>query len=343
MANYTSADLVKAQLKFTELANSAELKFRDPAVFKRLLASQSLFFENIDAIRSREDRLIEVNYHLRASRGLGAARAHNHTGVKSDSGIVTPAWSSKTDKFYYSIKQADNSIYSLEEQLARNEIRNVVANFANGMETAAAAYLFAQRSQVNGANVGGSFNAANFAFEITEATEGNRAMQITEGVMDYLKYRGMGYQIFCDQAAYQKFQYAAAQGAGNNVNLSFQYQNLEFIQSPEMNDLAIALGYTNGFWEVVPVGLVAAMTWIPRQNREGNGNYWPLARYGSFINPIDGQTMAVHEYATSADDSINNGYIQDVQVQLEYSYDVCFEHAPLSTANDSPIQAFAFV
>lgn len=342
MANYTLANLVKAQTMVTDMFQKAELRFRDPITYKKLLGWGPVFFPDYNSLLTREDRAIEVNYTERTSRALGAARAHNHAGTKGDSGIITPAWSTKTDKFYYSLKQADISVYSLEQQLM-NEVKNIVANFANGLETVAAAYLFNQRSQVNAVTIKGSFNGVNNTYEIVKATDGKQAMQITESVMDALEYQGLGYTIFCNSIAWADFKFAAAQGAQNSENLSFQYQGYEFVKTLGFDAYAAALGYTEAFWIVVPTGMVGAMPWIPRQNREGNSNFWPLARYGSFVNPVDGVTYAVHEFAAGADESANNGYTQDVKVEVEYSVDIAIEHAPLSTANDAPIQAFALV
>lgn len=342
MANYTTANLVKAQAIVTDLYQRAELRFRDPITFKKLLSWGPVFFPDYNSLRTREDRSIEVNYTTRSSRALGAARAHNHAGAKGDSGIITPAWATKTDKFYYSLKQADASVYS-PEQLAMNELKNVIANFANGMEAVAAAYLFNQRSQVNAVTIKGSFNAVNNAYEIVKATDGKQAMQITESVMDALEYQGLGYTIFCNSIAWADFKFAAAQGAANSENLAFQYQGYEFVKTLGFDAYAAALGYSEAFWIVVPNGMVGAMPWIPKQNREGNSDFWPLSRYGSFINPVDGVTYAVHEFAAAADEFINNGQVQDVKVEVEYSHDIAIEHAPLSTANDAPIQAFALV
>jgi len=65
--------------------------------------------------------------------------------------------------------------------------------------------------------------------------------------------------------------------------------------------------------------------------------------YSSLINPIDGRTYAVHSYETRADDSANNGFTQDVVTQFEVSIDLAPELAPLTTADETVLQAVALI
>ena len=104
---------------------------------------------------------------------------------------------------------------------------------------------------------------------------------------------------------------------------------------------ALVSAYAKGFWIVVPTGTVAILPWIPKQNRIGVETKENV--YTSLLNPVDGETYAVHSYETRADDSGNNGYTQDVVTQYQISQDLAFAKAPLITANETPILAFAIV
>lgn len=340
MANRTTANLVKAQAKLIAAFQSSELRYRFPATYLALKAISNVMLPNYEELRKREDRTVETNYAIRAKRTLGSARSHNHTGVKNDTGTLTPTWATYTDPFNMSLKQSDNSIYDAQEQM-NQEVMNVIANFMEGYETAATAYLFANRSGVNIATAEGTFDATDDVFEIAEAKE-IRAIQITMIAVDANKYPA-GSTIFCDSISYAKFQYQAAQGAGNATNLSFQFQGLTFVHSVELGALAAALvsAYSKGFWIVVPTGTVAVLPWIPKQNRIGVETKENV--YTSLLNPVDGETYAVHSYETRADDSANNGYTQDVVTQYQISQDLAFTKAPLSTANETPILAFGIV
>lgn len=345
MANYTTADKVKAQTIMAQKFNSGELRYRFPATFMEFKKGGEIMFPSHKVERTREDRPVEVNYFARSARALGTAgRIHNHTGVKGDSAVITPSWQPYDDTFKMSLKQADNSVYTDVEQLA-NEYGNVIANFAEGLESAAASYVFANRSGVNvraASATEGTFNATQDAFEIPEATE-NRAVQIAKVTMDINKYQGLPYVFFCDSIAYSKFEYMANQGSGNSSNLSFQYSNIMFVHSAGLDALAAGLAspYTKGFWVAAPEGYVAALDWIPKQNRMGIET--KENSYSTIINPIDGLSYAQHSYEARADETGDNGYAQDVVTQFEVSIDIALEHAPLTTAGETPLQAMAIV
>lgn len=342
MANYTPSNLVKAQARLIQAFQSNELRFREPAVFKEYLRNTAIMIPNYMELRTREDRSVETYFKNRTSRALGSARAHNHVGTKGDSTALALSWTTYADKFEISLKQGDNNIYSFDDMFM-GEMENVIANFAEGLETAAVAHLFANRSGVNGVTVEGAFDNVDDVFKITESTNGTRAVQITKSVMDILKYSG-SMTFICDTVAFNKFQYQAFQGSGNNANLSFQFGGIKFVHSPDLNALAAGLTVpiTKGFWIAVPDGTISALPWIPKQNRAG-ADFGSVANYGTIMNPIDGIDYAVHTYYEGADESASNGYTQDVLFQHEFSVDVAFENAPLTTANETTLQAFALV
>lgn len=342
MPNRSTANLVKAQAKLIAKFQASELRYRFPATYLALRAMSAIMFPNYDVLRTREDRTVETNYAKRSSRALGTGgRTHNHTGTKSDTATMTPTWSTYSDGFNMSLKQADNSLYNAQEQM-NQELENIIANFMEGYETAATNYLFANRTHVNNATAEGTFNGVDFAFEIAEAKE-NRAIQITKIAVDANKYP-KGATVFCDSISYAKFEFQAAQGASNQTNLSFQFNGVTYIHSVELGALAAGLvsAYSKGFWIVVPDGTVATLPWIPKQNREGVDKA-PIATYTNILNPVDNEVYALHYYETAADDSANNGQTQDVVTQYEVSQDLSFVKAPLSTAGETTIMAFAIV
>ena len=345
MANRTTANFAKAQAKIAMDYNKAELRFTPPSTYLALKASGALMLSNYVELRKREDRAIDINYKLRAKRALGAGgRTHNHTGVKADTGIITPSWDIYDDTFSMSEKQADNSLYNAQEQL-NHELGEMAANFTEGLEGKAIDFVFASRSGVNVATVEGAFDLVDDVFKITESTHGNRAIQITKSVMAVNKYSGRNLAVFCDTASFNKFESDAAQGAQNSTNLSFQYNGVEFIHSVGLGakfaPLNAAAGYPLGAWVVAEKGQYGMLPWIPRQNR--NGLDTKVARYSSFFNPIIGENLAVHEYWGSGDESANNGYTQDVLTQYEFSLDQTFVKAPIATANEEVFFAFVLV
>lgn len=338
MAYYATANLATAQAKLIGAFQAGELRFTMPKVFQKYLQNSNILFPDYNVLKTRDDRAIEANYFTRSSRSLGSARAHNHTGTPGASTTLTPSWTTYADDFMISLKQADKSVFTWDD-MYMNELNNVIANMAEGLETAATAHLFANRSGVNSAAIQGTFNSTQDAFEIEDQYE-DTAVQITKMVMDINKFGG-SYTVFCDSVAYNKFGKFAAQGVSNSTNLSFQFAGVEFVHAVGLYALnsALTTPYIKGFWIAVPDGMIGALPWIPKQNRIGVET--PVSKYSSIINPVDGLPYAVHEYMTAADGSGTGGYTQDVKNEIELSIDVALSYAPLSSG--TPLMAFAIV
>jgi len=340
MANYSSSNLVAAQAKLLGAFQSGELRFRTPATFLEFLKSGQIMFPNFDQLRTREDRTVNTYYNKRTSRALGSARSHNHTGSTGDSAGIALSWTTYADVFSKSLKQSDNNLYSAQE-MYNNEIMNVIANFAESFESAAATYLSANKSGVNAATSSdeGAFDADTDVFEIATANE-KRGIQILQTVMDINKYSGMK-TVFCDSIAWNKVNFYANQGQANSENLQFQFAGVNFVHTPALTALGVALGYSKGYMIAAQLGTFAVLPWIPKQNRDGIVT--SVNMYGSLLNPVDGLTYAIHEYETRADCSLVNGYTQDVTTETQVSLDLAWTKAPLSADGETPFLAFGFV
>lgn len=339
-ANYVPSALAKAQAKLLGMFQAGELRVADPVTYKAFLRNSTIMFPDAKVLRTREDRTVEAYYKLRTARSLGSARVHNPSGVTGDSGVITASYTTYTDKFSNSMKQADNNVFAFEEMFA-NEIENVVKNFSEGNEATATTYIHNNRSQVNAAVAEGTFNAVTYVFEINESTVGNRAIQITDSAMAENKYGGLSTTVFCDAISYNKFAFLSKQGAENATNTSFQFDGKTFVRSLGMTAKATALSYTKGYWVVAADGMFGVLDWIPKQNREGVVK--PPYNYASFLNPMDGLNYAVFYTYTAQDSTSVGGYTQDILTNYEFSVDLAFEKAPLSTANEQVFQAFALV
>lgn len=346
MANYAPTVKKTAQARLLGRFQSNELRHSAPLVFLQFLRNSAIMLLSYQELLTREDRIIEAGYRKRTSRALVAGRSHTRTGTKGDSGILTPTFTTKADFFAVSMKQADNNNLSLEEMYA-DGFENVMINWAKATNTLATQYLFDNRSGVNVATQEGVFDAVDDVFDITETTHGDRAISIMEGVMNDNDYNG-NYTIFCDNVSWNKFREQRAQGEGNSLNTKYQFVegNLTFVKANEIHAMTAALnaaaGYNNGFWIAVPDGSISVLPWIPKQNRMGTVK--KEATYSAITNPLmGGVTMAMFEREVLADDTANGGYTQDVLDEIEVSLTYSFNHAPSSTANETPILAFGLV
>ena len=343
MSFQTNAALVNAQAILLSNFQDAELRSKDNATFRQILQTSNIMLPDYESLRTREDRAVNAKYINRSSRALGGGRAHNHTGPVGTAGSLTPSWTSYDDVFSNTLKQGDNNVFNNTQMLV-SEFTNVFLNFNAGLETAATNFLFAGRSGVNIATQEGTFDAADDVFQVTAATDENRFMQIVSSTMEVNKYRG-ALDVYCDTVSFNKFKYQANQGSGNSANLSFQFSmgDVNFIHSIELGALGAGLvgAYAKGFCIAVPRGTVAALPWIPVQNRMGHVD--SEGDYSTIINPADGISYALHTYKQRVDGTATGGYTQDVATEFEVSIDVAFDKAPLSTATESTLQAFALV
>lgn len=343
MANYTLANLVKAQIRLAgEFANN-DTRYRTPAIFMYILGSSKNFFPRIEELRTSEKRTTEANYFKRTATALTTTgRSHNHTGTGGDSGIMTLSWTTYSATFSTTLKQADSSTFSFQEQF-NNEVRQKVIDFADGFDAVSSTFLFNNRSGVNTAAVKGAFLNTDDVYRITQATFEQDSIMITKVVMDINKYQKMPLAIICDSYAYTTFLRQAAQGASNATNQSFQFQGVYFIHDAALAAKAVALNalYVKGFWLAVPEDHVAVVDWIPKQNR--NPVETTVNMYSNLRNPVDGLLYAAHSYETRADGTAVNGEKQDVVTQMELSIDLAFSVAPSSVADETPIMAFALI
>ena len=342
MANYTPSDFSTAQAKLMGAFAKQEMRFRTPVTYLEFLKQAEVMVPSYKELRLREDRAIDAYYQLRTSRPPGSARTHNHTGTKGDSGVFTPTWATYADPFAISLKQGDQNLFNRQEMLA-NELENVAINMIEDLDADAESHVFSNRSTTNVATSQGTFDATDDVFDIGSANL-DRAVQITQTVMDTNKFSG-SITLFCDSIAHDTFMKQRFQGPGNSTNLNFNFNNnVKIIHSLGMDAFAagLAVPRTQGFWVAVVDGTIAALPWIPKQNREGIAT--TVNTYSSIINPIDGQSYAVHSYETRADDTATNGYTQDVTTEVQVSIDVAFDNAPITAAGaTSSLLAFAIV
>ena len=338
MANYAPGNLVVAQKFLNEQFASPEKRTEEAVVFNIFKASNRLFEMTVD--KTSDDRPTEAHYMKSRVRGLGTGgRIIGHTGTTGDSDKLTPTWITRDVTWSENLKLADNKIWTAQE-LMNNEVLDAFISFEEGKEVLAVDHLFNNRSQVNIATLEGAFDAA-FHFKITEATNGNRKAQITKSVMSKNKYATTGLVYVCDTVSFNKFEFDAAQGTGNSVNLSFQYQGVTYIKSTRMDTHAATLSITKGLWAVFSFGTVGLADWIPLQNREGIVT--SVNKYSTILSPTDGSSYAMHSYEAMNDGTGIGSQTQDVKTEHQLSIDWAFENAPLSVANESTIQFFSLV
>ena len=343
MANYDTSAWAKAQGKLINTFQTAEMRTIDPVMLKMAVRNTQIMLPGYQELKKSTQRPVEGNFLTRQSRELGTGGpTHNHTGNQGLSAVKTFTWVSYDDTIVSTLKEANNSIYSLDE-LQANKLQNVVMNFAEGGEKLVSDFALASRNQVGTISGETTFNATNDVFEIDEATQGTRAIQIAQSVMKLNKYAKFPYVVACDTISYNKFQYQANQGGANSSNLSFQFAGVTFIHDINLTASAAVVDptYVKGFFEIIPEGSLSALPWIPIQNRVGHVDTEGM--YGNIYDPLTELNLAMHTYKERVDGTSLGGNTQDVKMESQFFTYLGLTVNPLSVATESSIFAFALV
>lgn len=314
-----------------------EMRMKPAPAFSLLTSNDNFLIVGAETLKTRDDRAIEAHLLSRTKRSAGSARAHNHTGTIDDSQKVTLTWTTKSDKFAISLKLLDKSVFDFNTVLA-NKLEQACMNILEDKETEAIAYLVANRAtqQPSGLKAG-TFNGTNYAVEI-DAAKATTFFQRIKSVMRQ-NYFGGQLDVIADPNLAIVAEELAAQGAGNAKNTAFQFPGMTIAESVELTDS----NYNEGIVLAMPQGSVAALNWIPKQNRAGWGDYNSyVGGFGTF--QFMGYTFALHGYSQRADTSSSNGNTQDVTMEFEVSLDTSYNASPLNYKTgrtDSVILQFA--
>lgn len=337
MANFDVSNLLTAQTMVADRYKTPEMRMKPAPAFELLTANDNFLIVGAESLKTRDDRTIEAHLLARTKRTSGSGRTHNHTGTIDDSQKVTLTWTTKSDKFAISLKLLDKSLFDFNTVLA-NKFEQACMNVLEDKETEALAYLRAQRATQQPAGIkGASFNDANDAVEIT-SSNATSFLQRVRSVMKQ-NYFGGRLDVIADSNMQIAFEQQAAQGTNNGTNQAYQFVGANIAESIELSDS----NYGSGIVLAMPEKSVAALNWIPKQNRSGWGDYNDyVGGYGTFR--FMGFTFAVHGYASRADTSASNGDAQDVSMEFEISLDSSFNKSPLNYTTgrtDSVIVEFA--
>ncbi len=332
MANFSVSNLIQAQALLSEKYQKPEMRQAAAPILRLGHSNSEILIPSHKTLRTREDRAIEAYILKRNVRStMGVGRTAEHTGEIGESLAMSLAWTTFTDKFQMSLKLLDNNVFDFNTALA-NQFAQVLQNIREDAEKWLAGWLFAERTQVNKATKNGSFNGTNYAFEIDLANKA-RFWQMVKSMMRQNNYEGI-YDVIADPTAYADAEFHAAQGAANATNYGFQFNGMNFVQSNDLDDAE----YTGGVSLVLPANTFGVLDWIPKQNREGWGDYnTSVGGFGSIVDPVSGLTMALHGWAKQADTSARNGNAQDVVLEFEVSVDLSANIAPLSTGNETVV------
>lgn len=323
MPNFDVSNLLTAQTMVSDKYKAADMRMKPAPAFELLTRNDNFLIVAADTLKLRDDRPIEAHLLARTKRATTSARSYSHVGTIDDSQKVTLTWTTKKDVFAISLKLLDKSVFDFDTVLA-NKFHQACMNILEDKETEAIAYLRASRATVQPAGLkGGSFNTPFTAVDIIAPTSAS-FFQRVKSIMKQNFFSG-NLDIIVDANLMIAAEYLQAQGSNNGQNLQYQFPNLRIVESVELSDS----NYANGIALAMPGEAVAALNWIPKENRNGWGDYNEYTGgYGTFM--FMGYQFAVHGYSQRADTSLTNGDAQDILMQFEVSLDTSYNKSPLT-------------
>ncbi len=339
MADYAASVLAKAQVMINENFQKAEMKEKPSSVLMMLMKNRQFLIPDLKTLRDREDRPTKAYLKQRAKRATTGSRTHNHTGGNSDTQEVDIAYDSYVDNFSTSLKRSDNNLLSDAEMLA-HEFQNAFINLHEDIETGLVGFLDTSKNGISAPPSGtlqrANFNVANNVYEIASG-DADEFLNIIKSVFRQEKYGRGSFDIILSSLLYSTHEFKANQGNGNSTNLGFQFGGFDAKESIEIADG----NYLNGLAFAAPAGMTGILDWIPKQNRQGKGNFDSyLGGFSSIVDPMTGLSFAVHGYTERADTDDQNGNSQDELTEWEVSIDLSPQVAPISTADETPLFAF---
>lgn len=339
MASFTPSNLVDAQTKLKAEFTKPEMREKVLPTLRLGISNEGILISGAQELRKREDRPVHGYYKKRQSRTPGSTRTATHTGSRGDSNTVLFTWVTYADTFSISLKEMDTNVFSFEEALQQGML-NCILNIHSQVETDTVNNLLTNVTQVvksTAINIGNNravWNAGNYAYEIQDADR-KQFYQISKEVMVNNYYGDASFDAVASSGNFIDATFWQSQGQGNQTNTQFQFGGVNINRSIELSNS----NYPGGVSLLMQNGTFGLIQWIPKQNRDGHGDYNSyLGGYGSFDDPTGtGLQFAMHGYALRNDTSSLNGVQQDDEMQFEISVDVAFALGPLSNALETPI------
>jgi len=339
MANFATSALVNGQAEFTTNMLKAEWRMPDVAAFQ-VANKGAIANPMLNDLRTKEERTVLAYFPVRGADGSATARGYAHTGNRGDSLSEALAWTTFTETFSISIKQADNNVFSWATLYAATKRARLLA-LLNRIDAWFVAALLADKTQVNEGGGDGSFNAVTHNYDVLAADK-DYFFQQAKSSLEYNNFSSDLIGVLDDKAK-TNMQKLSAQGSANATNFGFQFSGMNLVPTTRTL-LGTSFDGSGLFFEN---GMVAVIPWIPKQNRKSINPTLAMSYNGdsgSEMLPELGIQIAVHGYASRADTSASQGDAQDLLYQEELSVDIGYVSAPLGTrrgSSDSPIYSIA--
>lgn len=329
---YADTVLLNARAFINENQNKGfELRRTKNMVVEAFLRNREFTVPNLADIKKATTQTTQFMYMKSKDFTIGSAKSNTPSGEKSGSGITSLSWSTKTFIVDLPTKQYLGNEVSRDKGYAFS-IYNGEKTFWNTMATTLLAYLNSNKSTVNsGDGYDGTLAAGTMTVPYSEA---DQFYNILQGHMDLNSFNGPFMDI-CSSYWTKYVRHFAAQGAGNDENLSYQFGN--FLVHPA-NSLAAGTGNSSKHY-IVPEGGIVMLDWNELPNRNGQKMAaYELMTYESMFFP--GIFFDVMVKESIGDTSSDGGTVQDFTLTVEFALNYALATQPFTESGRTAIYEY---
>lgn len=329
---YADTVLQNARAFINENQNKGfELRKTKNMVVEAFLRNRDFTVPNLADIRKATTQTAQFEYMKSKTFTINAAKSNTPSGEKSGSGITSLSWATKTFVVDLPTKQYLGNEVSKQKGYAFS-LYNGEKSFWNAFATTLVTYLGANKSTVNSGD-GYDGNLATGTMTVA-ASEADQFYNVLQGHMDLNSFNAPFIDI-CSAYWTKYVRHYAAQGAGNDENLSYQFGN--FIIHPA-NSLAAGTGNSSKHY-IVPEGGIVLIDWNEIPNRMGQkmaavelGTYESMFYPGLYFDLMVKESLG----STGAD----GGDVQDITLTLEFALTYALATQPFTEAGRTAIMEY---
>jgi len=333
MADVYSSTVLQAARAWLKSDNNKKFELRPVKtnIIGAFLRDREFTVPNLADIKRATTQTTTAMYFKKKDFTINTSKSNTPSGEKSGTGSTNLTWATKGFTIDLPSKQYDGNEVARQQGFAMslwNGERTFWANF----DSVLLAYLVANKSTVNSASGGGSFDTDTFTISYAERDE---FYNILDAHMEQNDFGGEIMDIH--DTYWKKFvRHYAAQGAGNSENLSYQFDGFTTYSSNKIIPTSSEL--TAHY--VVPANGVAILDWNEPANRrgdsKGDGSY--LTTFQSLFFPEI--TFDVFVKSAWGDTSDDGGTVQDLTETFEFSLNYALTTQPFTESGRTAIYKY---
>jgi hypothetical protein len=361
LGNFADSLYEPFQARVRNGLQAAEMRELDTMVLKYAMDNQGFWEDRIDinSIKKSIQRVVYAYQFNRINTASGSGMTTFPSGTLGTSVQLPITFVTFTQNFaLYNVSGLDNVFAKPQmfDNTAKQAMRLLRTSIRQWMTT----NLYNNRTTTLPYGLTGIKNANwNSATDAYEIPSGSQWAANIASVMQQASYGYSSYDAFLDPVLMPQYQYSAAQTAQNAINLSYQFDKNQQVNTPNMGGyfenlwpdmnlgttVPIESGYTNGTALVMPKNSFCFIQWMP-------GSYYMPGFAKDFMgytggygtigdNMYPGLEYQIFAWNNQYDSSGSYGQAQGQQQNFQLGITLAFFVDYLSNTGETPIYQFA--